>query len=221
MRTEDKGGPVKSALVKLVREDLLYLQDDWGTSIEDAALRRGSAVLRHLLVDGNLGRAWRKVRFSGEPKVEASSLRPILERHPRRKELQFASAGGGEYGGIQVRGALMTSRPMTGAELEVSTSLGTLSETFGLRSFTQATCLVINRQPITRQKLIQYVATKLGGVHHDDRRGAKDVKFKLLDEAVEIQIAGKSAVYFELLSCGQALSKSDDIRKFLLRASEY
>lgn len=221
MRAEDNGR-IKSALVTSVREDLLYLQDEWGTSIEDGPLRRGSVVLRRLLVDGDLGRAWRKVHFNGEPKVEASSLRPILERHPRRKELHFASAGGAEYGGIQVRGALMTSRPMTEAESKVSASLGILSETLGLRKFTQATCLVIKRQPITRQKLIQYVAIKLGGVHHDDRRGAKDVKFKLLDQVVaEIQIAGKSAVYFELLSCGQALSKSDDIRKFLLRASEY
>ena len=69
--------------------------------------------------------------------------------------------------------------------------------------------------------MIQYVANKLGGAHHDERRGVKDMKFTLLDQAVrEIQIAGKSAVYFELLSCGKALIKSDDIRKFLLHTSE-
>ena len=153
----------RSDLVTSVSEDLLYLQDEWGTSIEDAALRRGSAVLRRLLVDGDLGRAWREVHFSGEPKVEASTLRPILERHPGRKELQFASAGGAEYGGIQVRGALMVSRVMTPAEIKDSASLGVPSETLGLRKFSQATCMVIKGQLITPSEVDPVCSEQIRG----------------------------------------------------------
>jgi hypothetical protein len=44
----------------------------------------------------------------------------------------------------------------------------------------------------------------------------EDQLFRLLDSASnEIKILNKSLIYFELLSVGQAIAKSDDIARFL------
>jgi hypothetical protein len=58
-----------------VASDLGYLADVWSQPIDEQALRRSSNVLRTLLVDNALGRAWRLVGEKGEPTVEASATR--------------------------------------------------------------------------------------------------------------------------------------------------
>jgi hypothetical protein len=80
--------------------------------------------------------------------------------------------------------------------------------------------LGFDKQPIVRRHLvIKYVANKLGGIHLDPKRDLKkdeEVGFSLLDQIADTyQVAGKQAIYFELLSIGQSISASPDVDRFL------
>lgn len=50
-------------LIDIVGADLLFLREEWEASIDDHSLRRSSTVLRRLLVENELQRAWKKAGF--------------------------------------------------------------------------------------------------------------------------------------------------------------
>ena len=74
--------------------------------MDDGALRRGSTVLRQLLVQNELQRVWKAAGFEREPQIKASSLASILNQFPKEKR-HFAAAGGAHYKGAELRGALV------------------------------------------------------------------------------------------------------------------
>jgi hypothetical protein len=88
-----------------------------------------------------------------------------------------------------------------------------------LKKFLDSACIVARGTKISRRTLIKYVANKLGGVHFDPKRDLtkmEEQQFALLDEIRDERIvADKPAIYFELLSVGQALLASPDITMFL------
>ena len=57
-----------------VAQDLEHLNDEWGPETSDPDIRRGSSVLRRLLVEDVYGAAWRAVGFSKQPKLIAVDL---------------------------------------------------------------------------------------------------------------------------------------------------
>lgn len=85
-------------LVKTVASDLRFLASTWGTRVDDDSLRRGSAQLRMLLVEGVLQRAWKSLGFNREPIIKAPYLEPFLHVNA---DVQLALAGGGNYEGVQ------------------------------------------------------------------------------------------------------------------------
>lgn len=96
------------------------------------------------------------------------------------------------------------------------------TETLGLKKFLDAPSLIVDGQPVSRRTVIKYVANALGGAHYDETRKpnkAEDQLFSRLDKiAAEYKIMDKNIIYFELLSYGQALCQSKDIRQFMRRA---
>jgi len=66
-----------SDLGQSVRSDLEYLAKNWTRSLDEATVRRDSAVLRRLLLDGGgtLRRYRQELRLKGEPKIRAINLR--------------------------------------------------------------------------------------------------------------------------------------------------
>lgn len=94
---------------------------------------------------------------------------------------------------------------------------------FGLRAYVEATCMVLHGHLIPRRVLLKYVANKLGGARFDPKRGTidEDRLYRLLDEARDtVMVADQRVVYFELLSAGQALAASDDVRRLQERIRE-
>ena len=89
--------------------------------------------------------------------------------------------------------------------------------TYGFGAFTAAPCMVIKGKLIPRRVVIKYVSNKLGGAHHDPRRGKseEELLFSCLDRIQNYLLMGKPAVYFELLSAGQALVRSTDIGRLV------
>lgn len=72
---------------------------------------------------------------------------------------------------------------------------------------------------VPRRIVIKFVSNKLGGAHHDAKRGrTEEVRlFSRLDSMQQVRLLDKPAVYFELLSAGQALVRSDDINKLIAK----
>ena len=73
----------RDALVA-VAEDLTYL-GEWGPAIGDPEIRRGSAVLRRLLVEDAYGAAWRAIGQAKQPSLVAVHLPNLIDSLPLGK----------------------------------------------------------------------------------------------------------------------------------------
>lgn len=58
----------------MVAEELVYLRDEWTPKVDAASVRRISALLRSLLIDGQYARAWRAIGLPSEPYISATNL---------------------------------------------------------------------------------------------------------------------------------------------------
>src|SRR5262245_13790732 len=76
--------------------DLNHLRELLTPPVEQHKVRLASTVLRRLLIQGDLGKAWRLAAFSKEPRVSARSLKRFLEKNAHRY-VAFASAGDAKY----------------------------------------------------------------------------------------------------------------------------
>jgi hypothetical protein len=191
-------------LIRVVVSDLDHLAGTWNQKlVSDDDLRRGSAQLRHLLIEGNLLRAWRAMGFDKQPIIPAPRLESCLQNHA---SIVIGVAGGGEYEGIKAALALMRE---AGVESPPANE-EEVAHPFKLTKFITSCSLVVNGKRIKREEIIKYVANKLGGTHYDQRR--LEPAFSALDNAASaINFLGKNAVYFELLSIGQLVANAPDI----------
>jgi hypothetical protein len=195
--------------LRVVLEDLNFLNEEWDQDVTDDSLRRSSPVLRRFLVEEQLLRAWRKIGLSGQPEILAFTLSRRLTLTPLN-EVRFASAGGATYKALAIAQAFEIDRALSPAEVQKVFALGLPEIRQSLTDFTNATCIIVEGTEISRRDLIKYVANKLGGAHYDEQRD-RDYQ-RLLDHVGQTRvIAGKNAVYFELLSAGQRLIQAPDI----------
>jgi hypothetical protein len=169
-------------------------------------------VLRRLLNSGDYSRAWRSVGFEKEPKVVAPDLEKEL-KEISQANIVFAQAGGASYQGMQIATVTLFKgrdpRPSQMIETE-----------FGLTGFLESTCVIDQGKGVRRRRVIDYVANKVGGAHLDQTRDPiRDLDFVLLDNN-QSDFFGKPGVYFELLSIGQAVARSEDAKKFMDRARQ-
>jgi hypothetical protein len=209
-------------LARLVSEDLEFLFNEWNQDIDDASLRRSSPVLRSLLVEGQLG------NISHQAGKEIRILAPAICRLITEAELKhknYYQAGGAKYKGMQVQSTSMVNRALSPEEIkadyERTKDVMGKSYPVKLSVFLKQTSFVVDGVLINREEVIKYVANKLGGAHYDSARlnstpkggPSLEDKYALLDKArVEIQVAGKNAIYYELLSIGQRIVNSRDVR---------
>jgi hypothetical protein len=205
-------------LLRTVVADLIYLRQAWDQEADDDRLRRDSVVLRRLLVHKDLQTAWTKAGFGPkEPRIEASTLQPLLDTVPLDR-IFFAAAGGAQYKGATVALPCFVYE-MTQEEIQKMYAAGGdwPRASFGLEAFNEAPAVVVQGTTIPRRVLLKYVSEKLGGAHHDERRDEKGegLLYALLDQVDTVLSAGKPAIYFELLSAGQALTRSPDIAKLI------
>lgn len=90
-----------SSAYSTIADDIEWLRDKWWLCLEvpsDADLRRGSATLRRLLVDGMIQLAWRHHRFRGQTTVCAPDVEALAARKGLRLEhAACLIAGGGAH----------------------------------------------------------------------------------------------------------------------------
>lgn len=211
--------------IRVSAEDLSYLRREWDQDVSDSSLRRSSPILRRLLVDGLLQRAWRDLNLERQPIIRTPSL-DVKLRHLALSKVTFAQAGGGKHREIVVTTVVEYGDYLSQEQAlkEFGSSPDDAPERdFLLQDFVKSTCIVVKGTSIDRHTIIKYVANKLGGVHLDPRRDLnkeEELKFTLLDEVrVERVTCDKPAIYFEYLAIGQALINSPDIDRFLAIAA--
>ena len=197
--------------LQIVLEDLDFLGSEWDQDVSDESLRRSSPVLRRFLVEGQLLKSWHNVGLSGQPEVLAPSLNKHLAVCPLNT-VRYATAGGADYQGMTIALLFETDEASTPMQRQKISALGPPEIRQTLTEFTDSACVIVEGTLISRLELVKYVVNKLGGAHYDSKR-EKDYQ-RLLDYVGRTRtVAGKNAVYFELLSIGQTLVKSSDIGK--------
>lgn len=232
-----------------VLEDIEWLYDDWWLSRADdltsGELRRGSATLWLLLVEGLLGRAWRHYGFQGQPTVRAPDLTALATQ--RGYSLNRAAglvAGGGRQNGIDLAfvGGFRIDHPTTGVSADAESGfavavtsvvrlandvsghspLATLMERqWSVTDYIDSPTAVRRGELLTRRDVIDYFRNYAGGAHYDREGGTHDKRQAVRELVAELEphvIADvRSGLHFELLSIGQAVGRSPDVRKLALR----
>lgn len=225
-------------LVRVVKEDLDYLTKEWNQDIDDASLRRASTVLRSLLIEGKLLNVARY--FDIELKIIVPSSCKD-EPFTNIDKIQFYQCGGARYHGMEIRDITYSDKALSQEAVQKLANvkpgdtmpdeqfrrlfnLDTRQEPppeqsypEKLSEFLKQVSFIIEGQRINREEVIKYVANKLGGAHYDSRRDVNkelEAKYILMDKAQEgrIIVAEKNVIYYELLSIGQRIVNSDDIR---------
>ncbi|NJM11564.1 MAG: hypothetical protein HC889_06490 [Synechococcaceae cyanobacterium SM1_2_3] len=206
-------------LARIVEEDIGFLTCEWNQDIDDASLRRASPILRSLLVEGKLGKVahdcGRNLRI----------MAPAINRGLTEAELKekvYFQAGGAKYKGVEVQAISMVNRALS--EKEIKANYERNKKVIGksypvkLDVFLRQPSFVVDGVLIYRDEVIKYVSNKLGGTHYDDTRNAGTKsdplgKYALLDKVRSgTNVADKNAIYYELLSIGQRVVNSRDVR---------
>jgi hypothetical protein len=212
-------------LVNLVREDLTYLKEKWDQEISDESLRRSSNVLRNLLVEDQLGRAWRIIGFEKQPVIRA----PDLERYIDDLDISrimLAQAGGAVYHGMEIVVFTAGKYALSPEQIRkrAQKNPDALKRQFYLKEYLDSLCMVIKGNRIYRRELIKYVANKLGGTHVDFRRNPSNEterKYIALDSIPHnLEVGEKRAIYLELLSIGQSIATAADTERFISVAKD-
>jgi len=198
-----------------VAEDLEHLRDDWDRDPRTDVIRRGSAILRRLLVDGVLAEAWRHHGFVGSPIIPAPDLLLLVGRDPQAVDV--AVAGGAHYAGIYSGGATLmkgSDPPKLPDDVDPSWFM---SRPWPLSDFVESAAVIIDGQIIKRREIIKYFANIAGGVHLTRssrvRKKEEDLARRIRRVEGRVQIHVADGLYFELLSIGQAVAKAADVAR--------
>ena len=206
----------------------------------NADLRRGSAALRRLLVDNAIQRTWIQLGFEKQPSIAGPDVEALAKHHG--VDLNYAVslvAGGGCISGMQMAmiGCYRVDNPETGKKagddegfaVKVSSvtrdarEAGSANEltalvekSWTLSEYLDATSAIRLGIAVSRQDVVQYFANYMGGVHLDSidpKIRKKTATYKLVDSLRGMVRADTmDGLYFELLSIGQAIGKSADLR---------
>lgn len=177
--------------------------------------------LRSLLFhEDYLIRSWKLLQL--EPK-SPTIIAPRLRTDGLRPD-DFAVAGGGDTGGMAVSSVNHQhgrARPLSPDEIRAK--LADLEHPFSLSDYKQSCAVYAGGQKVSRRQLVLYVAHKKGGAHLDHRRMKDEQAYIALDAAIDsgrwFGATKKNTVYLELLSIGQHVTDSPDIRRFMEDAS--
>lgn len=202
--------------LQTIAEDLEYLRDEWCNGASQAAVRRGSAILRCLLVEGNIGRAWRYVGFEKEPHINAMDINYIIgdtELH----DILIATAGGATNNDMTINGMCrIRIGSHTGPETPKNGRPAPVQ--FGLTEYLESICAISEGNAVNRREIIKYMANIKGGVHLSNGRSkAREEALKKRVSKIEkkINISNMDALFHEMLSIGQAVGNSPDITKLI------
>jgi len=203
----------ESEKIKAVVEDLEYLQNNWFSSPKDSELRRGSAILRRLLVENEFGNAWRILGFLKEPNIIATNLDEILKYYDPKK-LVYAFAGGAISKGVIVTLKILYEGDEQDTPKETIEKL--MHYSYSLCQFLSSATACFKGDVIRRRELIQYIANVKGGVHLGSRKKREEKLVRRVSKIEkQLYVFDNEGLYHEILSIGQCLAQSVDCRSLI------
>lgn len=226
-----------------IADDIEWFEKEWCTLYEppsDAEIRRGAAALRRLLVEDWLGTAWRHFGFERQPTLVGPDV-AALAAHDGIEMRHIASliAGGATINGIQsaMLGLARTDNLETGvsADAEVGFAVKSFSivrdargesgtneltpltnRSWPISNFLDAPGAVRRGYAISRRDIVSYFANVGGGVHLGPSKKSKEQVHELVEELInKIRADTMDGMFFELLSIGQAIGRSEDLKKLV------
>jgi hypothetical protein len=229
---------------RTIAEDIEWLRDVWWHGDRhptEPDLRRGSAVLRRLLVDGNILTAWRDHGFPDQPTIIAPDGTALAAAHKVRLEHAASLVvGGGRLNGINAAmiGAFRVFNPETGQGPDSESGFAVLvtsilrdasspalpspldnvvERVWRLTDYLSAPGAVRRGEIISRHLLIQFFANYAGGANLDRISGLirkKTARYELIAELEQrVNADTLDGLHFELLSIGQAIGRSADMHR--------
>ena len=177
---------MKKEDILLVADDLKYLSG-LSDQVSDGEIRRGSAVVRRLLVEDVYGHAWRAIGKQKQPKLIATDISTLVT-HQQSNKIVFALAAGVNFRGVQIASMCMNEgdKSFLGNEAPIIRSNGYPGEReFTLVEFLSSPSGMVGSKVFNRREVIKYIANIRGGVHLNKKQMKMEEKLVKRLEKVE------------------------------------
>src|SRR6266403_2254305 len=218
---------VDSTFVRMVRDDLDYLISAWRPEVTDVTLRMSGTILRRLLIEGGVQRAWKAVGFQKQPTISGPDFEAMLRTIDGKVLSALAGGAMSASSGIEVGGRFAVL--VEGQEIlftvskEEARRIATTDVPTSLTDFVEAPIALMGDEFINRRQLILYVCFKKGAVHYEGtgKRNREPKReqaraFRHLDAIdATFNFDGRSGVFWEFLAVGQQVGKSEDMRRLI------
>jgi hypothetical protein len=229
---------------RVTAEDIEWLRDVWWQSSRlptEPDIRRGSAVLRRLLLQGEILKVWHDHGFKEQPRVIGPDGLALAAAHNVRLEHAASMiVGGGRLNGIDAAmiGAFRVFNPATGHGPDAESGFAVLTSSilrdascpsppcplrdmveraWRLTDYLSAPGAVRRGEIISRQLVIEFFANYAGGAHLDRISAMirkKTARYELVAELERrVNADTMDGLYFELFSIGQAIGRSPDMHR--------
>ena len=200
-----------------IAEDLEYLFL-WGSDISNADIRRGTAILRRLLVEDAYGLAWRAIGESKQPTLHAIDLSLLIGNDAHK--VVYALAGGAIFRGMQIAIIVVNhgNNAIGGMPPEAIREDGyPFERIFTLSEYLSSASGLVHGKYFNRRELIKYLANVKGGVHLSPQQ--RKAEQKLIDRIGKIEkklmVHNSDGLLVEAVACAQGLGNSEDAQHFI------
>jgi hypothetical protein len=200
-----------------VAEDLEYLSQ-WGSEITPGEIRRGSAVLRRLLVEDAYGSAWRAIGRAKQPSLIAVGLELLLGSDSNK--VTYALAGGAHFRGMQMACMLLNkgATAIGGSPPPPIREDGyPFDRVFTLSEYLSSHSGVVEGHSFNRREVIKYLANVKGGVHlsAQQRKAEEKLIARLGKIEKKILVHNTDGLLVEAVAIAQALGSSADAKRYV------
>ena len=210
--------------LRTIIEDLEYLRTTRNGQVSDAEVRRGSAVLRRLLVEDIYGQAWRDVGLPRQPTVIAVDINGLVDA-AHRGDVVLALCSGLMMSGVSMAGVTIFKRHIpTSQPSPPLTPDGFPGEReFGLSEYLSSEAGIVGGRSATRRDVIKYFANVKGGVHLGQRQKKAEAKLvaRMTKFEKRVSIIRRDGLLAEFIAIVQAVARSPDTHIFIARARPY
>lgn len=229
---------------KEIFEDLEHLSKRLPPNLIDSELRHYSVILRKLLLENCLGKAWKQVGFDKQPKLVANDLTRSPNYSKVNEIEKYAAAAGGGISNLigkknYVYTPLVYDADKNSLFVESLMGNGEFHTMFtvevSLSKFLENNCIVTCAGNISRRELIIYYLYILGGAHPSGKMKAKLTPLKeKIEQITPILNKFSNAIHgisgipegisgvlgIEFFSIFQSIMAAPDVMKLKVELSE-
>jgi hypothetical protein len=176
----------------------------WTDAPPPDEIRQGSVLLRRLLLDRELVRAWQSAGFDKEPQIVAVDLAAtVAAQGPGVPEFALAGSTRSTEPNVEGIAALQTGRLRPRS----------LVRAYSLSEYLESPSIFLGRTTVARREVIKYLAHATGAPAATSSKGRKkEQEFAAHMERIEAKANSyrSNVLQLELFSIGQSLAQAPD-----------